>query len=506
MLETLARQAETELERASDELENLRNRHHTAALAVASHEKDLERSRERVKALGEAQEARGAERSQHLAEFESLAGERDRLEALLSAAREERLQRQHALDALGLRLAGAARERSRLDAAATERRVHQASRGESCQRARTGLERVRAQNLETREWVRRREAEIQTSEARREELARTLAEAELALAARLREEEAARLASEEKRDAWETLAAQVREQETAAREVRIELEAGRDEARGAELALRELELRRGHLEAGVRERWSVDLATWKPPVFALDPLEPGADGNVEIAAFDGRDEETAAGRGRRGRAGRGRRGARRAARGARDRGAAGAGSRGAPGAARRSAPAPRGARRREPRRDRGARGAARALPLPRGAAGGPRQQPGPATRGDRQDQPHQPQALPRDLRRGERALPEELPAPVPRREGLAHADRDGGRARGRHRDHGPAARQAAPEREPALGRREDDDGDRAARVASSRCGRRPSSCSTRWTPRSTTPTSAASTRSCGRCRPSRSSC
>jgi chromosome segregation protein len=291
VLETVARQAESELVRASDELENLRNRHHTAALAVASHEKDLERSRERVKALGEAQEARGAERSQHLAEFESLAGERDRLEALLAAGREERLQRQSALDALGLRIASAARERSRLEAAATERRVHQASRGESVQRARTGLERVRAQNLETREWIRRREAEIQTAEARREELARTLAEAELALAARLREEEAARLASEEKRDAWETLAAQVREQEAGAREVRIELEAGRDEARQAELGLRELELRRNHLESSVRERWNVDLATWKPPVFALEPLEPGADGSVEIAAFDGGEDD-----------------------------------------------------------------------------------------------------------------------------------------------------------------------------------------------------------------------
>jgi chromosome segregation protein len=291
VLEAVTRQAETELARSSDELENLRNRHHTAALAVASHEKDLERSRERVKQLGEWTEARGVERSQHLAEIEGLAAERARLEALLAAARDERAQRQRALDALGLRIAGAARERSRLDAVATERRVHQAGRGEACQRARSGLERVRGQCLETREWIQRREAEIRTGEERREQLAVSLAEAELALAARLREEEAARVSSEEKRDAWETLSAQVREQEGAAREVRVELEAGRDEARQAELGLRELELRRTHLESSVRERWSVDLALWKPPAFALDPLEPGADGSVEIAAFDAGDEE-----------------------------------------------------------------------------------------------------------------------------------------------------------------------------------------------------------------------
>ena len=41
--------SEEELLRANEELENLRNRHHTAALAVANHEKDLDRSRERVK-------------------------------------------------------------------------------------------------------------------------------------------------------------------------------------------------------------------------------------------------------------------------------------------------------------------------------------------------------------------------------------------------------------------------------------------------------------------------
>src|SRR5262245_15866773 len=289
VLETVARRAEADLERASDELENLRNRHHTAALAVASHEKDLDRSRERVKTLGEAQEARGAERSHLLSEQEGMEGERARLQALLVAARDERIARQQALDALGLRIGAAGRERSRLEAVATERRVQQAGRGEACERVRSSLARLRAALAETREWVRRREAEISTAEERREELARTVADAEQQLAARLREEETARLGSEERRDAWEALAATVRELEAASRTVRVELEASRDEARQAELALREHELRREHLEASVRERWAVDLATWKPPLPTLDPLEAGAE-PVEIAAFDVEDE------------------------------------------------------------------------------------------------------------------------------------------------------------------------------------------------------------------------
>ncbi|MEN8162163.1 MAG: hypothetical protein ABFS41_18985, partial [Myxococcota bacterium] len=274
VLETVARRAEADLAHASDELENLRSRHHTAALALASHEKDLDRSRERVKTLGEAQQVRGAERSQLLGEQEELDAERGRLEAALAAARNERVTRQQGLDALGLRVGGAGRERSRLEAVATERRVHQAGRGEACERVRASLERLRAQTGETRDWIRRREAEIAAGEARREELARSLAEAEQQLAARLREEETARQSSEEKRDAWEALAATVREIENAARQVRVELEAGRDEARQGELALRELELRRDHLESGVRERWGVDLASWKPPLPMIDPSEP----------------------------------------------------------------------------------------------------------------------------------------------------------------------------------------------------------------------------------------
>jgi chromosome segregation protein len=83
-------EAEAALVHAADDLENLRNRHHTAALAVANHEKDLERTRERVKALGEVQEGRVVERSEILAETEALAEERERLEHALGVARPER--------------------------------------------------------------------------------------------------------------------------------------------------------------------------------------------------------------------------------------------------------------------------------------------------------------------------------------------------------------------------------------------------------------------------------
>jgi len=270
------REAELALARTSDELENLRNRHHTAALAVANHEKDLERTRERVKAIGEAQEGRVTERSECLSEVESLGVERERLAAVLSAARDERVTRQRALDALALEIASARRELSRLETVVTECRVQHASRLEARDRLQRALERARGAVAETQDWIARREQEIRRAENRRTALATSIEETERALAAMLREEEAVRHTNEEKRDAYEEQAAAVRTLESEARDLRIELESKRDEAQQAELGLREMELRLEHLVAAVRERWNADLETWKPPL----PVA-GADAGAE---------------------------------------------------------------------------------------------------------------------------------------------------------------------------------------------------------------------------------
>ena len=107
--------AETELGQAGEELENLRNRHHTAVLAVANHEKDLDRTCERVKNLGEVQEGRVAERSELLDEAEGLAQEIQRMEAQFASSREERTAGQRRLDGLGLKIGASGREVSRLE-------------------------------------------------------------------------------------------------------------------------------------------------------------------------------------------------------------------------------------------------------------------------------------------------------------------------------------------------------------------------------------------------------
>ncbi len=290
--------AEQQLTRATDELENLRNRHHTAALAVANHEKDLERTRERVKALGEVHEGRVAERSELLAEFDALTAERERLTGLLEVARGERAARQRAQDALGLRIGSAGREAQRLETLATECRVEHAGREQrraSLEQARARLE---ASLAETRDWIARREQEIQSAEERREQLARQIGEVELQLAEKLREEEAARASHDARREAFETSSAALQALEERVRLLRGEIARQREQIAGVELSLRELELELAHLDSSMREKWDVELASWQAPTLeALElapPVETTLPAEAGALAFAGQSAASAA--------------------------------------------------------------------------------------------------------------------------------------------------------------------------------------------------------------------
>jgi chromosome segregation protein len=277
--------AEEQLARAADELDNLRNRHHTAALAVANHEKDLERTRERIKALGEAHEGRTAERSEILAEIELLTGEHARLERSLEDVRGDRAKRQRELDALALRAGSSGRELNRLETIATERRVEHAGRSEKCDRLRLICERAVAAVAETREWIERRNGEIVAAETRREELAEKIGSSENALETQLREEEAARAGNDAKRDAYEQVSAEVARLDEGVRELRSEIANRHGRVNDAELKSRELELTLAHLEDSIREKWDVEIASWRPP--SVEPEEP-------VIASPGAEESSAA--------------------------------------------------------------------------------------------------------------------------------------------------------------------------------------------------------------------
>jgi chromosome segregation protein len=274
--EEAASRAQAAMEAASDELDNLRNRHHTAALAVANHEKDLERTRERAKALGEVQETRLAERAGLLSEGESLGGEVQRLEQRLVEARQQRSERQREIDGLTRQIGAAVREVSRLQAVVGERRVAHAGGLERQERLESARQRAATTLRESDEWIERRRQEIAAGEARRTELAGSSERAEAELARCLESEEQARLQQEARRDDFERQAEEARRTEEVVRELRTGITGQSEAVSQAELAQRETELRLTHLDEQVQEKWSVELASWRPGQLPPGPEEaPG---------------------------------------------------------------------------------------------------------------------------------------------------------------------------------------------------------------------------------------
>ena len=265
--------AESALQSSSDQLDNLRNRHHTAALALANHEKDLDRTRERMKILGEAQEGRVAERSGLLTESESLGGEQDQLATQMDDLRDERTLKQRSLDSLGLQISSAGREVSRLDTRVTELRVTHNARVETRNRLEETANRADQSVIDTGAWIERREREIAAANERKLVLADQTRSAEVKLAAKLESEEEARIASETERARYEERSVQLRAVEDEVRSVRRELETQRESAGAADLVARENQMRLDHQDEAIREKWNVDLASWTPPSLEIEAAE-----------------------------------------------------------------------------------------------------------------------------------------------------------------------------------------------------------------------------------------
>ncbi|MGB0621114.1 MAG: chromosome segregation protein SMC [Myxococcota bacterium] len=284
--------AEARLAKANEELENLRNRHHTAALAVANHENDLERSTEKVKRIGEAQQTRTAERSDLLAEQASVGEELESLTQQLEDRRNERETSQRAVDAIGLQISSAGRDLSRRESRVAELRVAYRARDEQRLRLRETATRAEQSERETRTWIERRNAEIENARVRRETLREEIEQAEGELAGRLEAEEVARVESDTLREQFEAIQTKVAETDDSAREMRGDLGAAREKTSQAELKLSEARMRLDHQATSVRERWSVEIEHWKLPT--IDELEAGAelDTSPTAEATEGAGETT----------------------------------------------------------------------------------------------------------------------------------------------------------------------------------------------------------------------
>ncbi len=266
--ESALEEAEHEAASIADQVENLRNRHHTAALAVASHEKDLEQSRDQLKAIGEAQEDHVAARASLLSELEGNEQESRDLEAVLFTTRQERSARQNELDKLGVQIGSASRELGRMNSIVTESRVQQRNRFDIKQRVEGTLSVTQNGVDELRRWIEQRDEDVRLANLRREELAKEIEECEGALTGQLSAEEAARRESEDKREAFEGSAAEVRALEEQARADRQAVNSKREELQKSQLEAQENQLRLDHLEIGIRDRWHLELAQWMPPNFS----------------------------------------------------------------------------------------------------------------------------------------------------------------------------------------------------------------------------------------------
>jgi len=273
--------ADDSLVRASEELENLRNRHHTAALAVANHEKDLERSTEKVKRIGEAQQTHVAERSDLLGEQETVGGDLVRLEEQLKSQRLRRESSQRAVDAVGLEISSAGRDLSRRESKVAELRVGYRARDDQRIRLRETATRAAQSERETRTWIERREQEIESARLRREELLTEIETAESELATQLEGEEVARLESDRLRERFDETASRVAEIEESARELRTGLGAAREKISHAELKQSEARMRLDHQASTVRDRWEIEIEHWKLPT--LDELDGADDEDDSVA-------------------------------------------------------------------------------------------------------------------------------------------------------------------------------------------------------------------------------
>ncbi|MDG2332606.1 MAG: chromosome segregation protein SMC [Myxococcota bacterium] len=279
--------AMAELESANQELDNMRSRQHTAAMAVATQEKDLERASERGKALGEARESRVAERADLLSESQFLAEEQVVLQGQLEAWSDERGQRQSAFDALGLRIGSLGRELGRRQTRLTELKVAHNNRIEGRDRLQEQVSRFDGSTRETAEWIGRREEEIQSGLGRIEELEAERGQAKRGLEEQLIAEESARVENDAARDDYERESQAVREFDEGLRELRTDLSGRQEQSTAADFQLRESELRLDHQIEHIRDRWSVDLATWELPPLDETPGESAGEASAaeaEVAA------------------------------------------------------------------------------------------------------------------------------------------------------------------------------------------------------------------------------
>jgi chromosome segregation protein len=246
------------------ELENTRNRRHTAELAVVNAEKDLERMRERGKEAFEAAQGHREGKEALGIQLERLTGDRDRLSTRLEEIGSEQTRAQATQEELVSEIAARSRELEVVEQRLVQARIQLAELGGRRDQFGESRARLESSVAEGREWIARRREEIGGARERASELARSTESGERELEERIEREESLRRQQGERRAAFDASSGAVDAAERLLRGTVGEREGLRDRLGQTELEVHDARARCEQISDRIRERYDIDIAQYQP--------------------------------------------------------------------------------------------------------------------------------------------------------------------------------------------------------------------------------------------------
>lgn len=262
-------------------LKGLGKEQHAEEVNLASQEKDLHKASEDLSKVRERLRSLEGEEGQLTQSHTALTNEEESSRGEVAhgqadrESREERV-RQYAGELEGLR--------QRADTASSDLmglRVKVAAGSERGESARKELESLVAQRRDMEARTSRLQGSSTEGRAKVEALERRLAELEATREQRAEEHRVAAETLETRRVAYTSATAEVREQDTAFRELRGRLDELMQGLSQISLREREIALELEHLAAGIRERYQLELATELHQYHLLPPLSAEVEGELK---------------------------------------------------------------------------------------------------------------------------------------------------------------------------------------------------------------------------------
>ena len=246
------------------EIENTRNRRHTAELAVVNVEKDLERMRERGKLAEQSLDQQRSGRHALLAQLEQVGEDRERALVRRTELAHERSRAESGRTELQVQLQQLARDLERVEQRVVQARIELAELGARRDQETQARDRLQTAVEDARTWLGRRRDEVRSARERAAELARTANEAQAQLDIEIRREEELRQSQDALRQQYEESARAVEAFEVELRAATRDREALREKLSSCDLAVHDARMRCEQLVASIRERYELEIGGWEP--------------------------------------------------------------------------------------------------------------------------------------------------------------------------------------------------------------------------------------------------